>query len=114
MKRLYKKGKYPTDGAVLRIPVGEIRPNPTQPRRDFSTESLMELAQSIAENGILQPLTVSIEEGVPTLVAGRETASGGTAGRIAGGALRGGAGGSTAAAGAHPHRKPPAAGYELF
>ena len=65
MKKWQKSGKYPTQGAVLLIPIGEIRPNPTQPRRDFPLDSLMELAQSISENGILQPLTISIEEGVP-------------------------------------------------
>ena len=70
MKNLLKKPKYPTKGAVLLIPTTEIRPNPTQPRREFSLDSLMELAQSISENGILQPLTVSIENGVPVLVAG--------------------------------------------
>lgn len=70
MKNLLKKPKYPTQGAVMLIPTAEIRPNPTQPRREFPLDSLMELAQSISENGILQPLTVSIEDGVPVLVAG--------------------------------------------
>lgn len=70
MKNLLKKPKYPTKGAVLLIPTADIRPNPTQPRREFPLDSLMELAQSISENGILQPLTVSIENGVPVLVAG--------------------------------------------
>ena len=70
MKKSHKKGKYPEKGAVLLIPIADIRPNPSQPRRDFPLDSLMELAQSISENGILQPLTVSMEEGTPTLVAG--------------------------------------------
>lgn len=70
MKKLRKKEKYPTNGAVWLIPIADIQPNPTQPRRDFPLDSLMELAQSISENGILQPLTVSLEEGVPVLVAG--------------------------------------------
>ena len=70
MKKRQKSGQYPEKGAVLLIPIGDIRPNPSQPRREFPLDSLMELAQSISENGILQPLTVSMEEGVPTLVAG--------------------------------------------
>ena len=70
MNKRKKSGKYPSQGAVLLIPTADIRPNPTQPRQDFPLDSLMELAQSISENGILQPLTVSLEEGVPTLVAG--------------------------------------------
>ncbi|MBR3779044.1 MAG: ParB/RepB/Spo0J family partition protein [Clostridia bacterium] len=70
MKKSHKKGKYPEKGAVLLIPIADIRPNPSQPRRDFPLDSLMELAQSISENGILQPLTISMEGGEPTLIAG--------------------------------------------
>lgn len=52
------------------IAVGEIRPNPQQPRRQFSRESLNELAQSIREYGVLQPLTVRWVGGHYELVAG--------------------------------------------
>ncbi len=44
---------------VLQIPVGEIVPNPYQPRLHFSEEKLAELAESIREHGILQPLIVT-------------------------------------------------------
>jgi ParB family transcriptional regulator, chromosome partitioning protein len=40
------------------IPVDYIRPNPYQPRRLFSEESLNELAHSIKQYGLLQPITV--------------------------------------------------------
>lgn len=40
------------------IPVDYIRPNPYQPRRVFCEESLSELAQSIKQYGLLQPITV--------------------------------------------------------
>jgi ParB family chromosome partitioning protein len=40
------------------IPVAKIAPNPLQPRRDFTEEQLSELASSIRENGLLQPLVV--------------------------------------------------------
>lgn len=40
------------------IPIINIRPNKAQPRKYFSEEELASLAQSIANNGILQPLTV--------------------------------------------------------
>ena len=43
---------------VLRLPVMEIRPNPRQPRRVFEETGLRELAASISQHGILQPLTV--------------------------------------------------------
>ena len=70
MKTSRKKPKYPTNGAILLVPITDIRPNPSQPRRNFPLDSLMELAQSISENGILQPLTISMEGGEPTLIAG--------------------------------------------
>jgi ParB family chromosome partitioning protein len=40
------------------IPVDYIRPNPFQPRRVFTEDSLLELAQSIKQYGLLQPITV--------------------------------------------------------
>jgi len=43
---------------VLRVPVHLIRPNPLQPRQEFSPEALEELAESIRQQGILQPLVV--------------------------------------------------------
>ncbi len=43
---------------VLFLPVRDIRPNPNQPRTTFSLKGLEELAASIREHGILQPLTV--------------------------------------------------------
>ena len=57
-------------GAVVNFPVEAVRPNPAQPRRVFAYDSLLSLAQSIGENGLLQPLTVTLKDGVPTLVAG--------------------------------------------
>ncbi|MDZ7694498.1 MAG: ParB/RepB/Spo0J family partition protein [Balneolaceae bacterium] len=43
---------------VLHIPLGNIRPNPHQPRKQFEEESLEELAQSIKKHGLIQPITV--------------------------------------------------------
>ena len=40
------------------INIGEIRPNPYQPRMEFSEEKLDELAASIKENGLIQPIIV--------------------------------------------------------
>ncbi len=64
------KVSYPTKGKVWMIPTGEVLPNPAQPRKEFPLEGLVELAQSISENGILQPLTVTFTEGKPVLIAG--------------------------------------------
>ncbi|MEX0994312.1 MAG: ParB/RepB/Spo0J family partition protein [Balneolaceae bacterium] len=43
---------------VLHIPVDHIRPNPHQPRKEFKEESLEELASSIRQHGLIQPITV--------------------------------------------------------
>ncbi|MCV2872549.1 ParB/RepB/Spo0J family partition protein [Defluviimonas sp. WL0050] len=46
--------------ADTRLPVEKLEPNPDQPRRDFSTEALEELAASIRAKGVIQPLIVRI------------------------------------------------------
>ena len=43
---------------IVSLPVGAIKPNPHQPRRQFQPEELQELGESIRLYGILQPLTV--------------------------------------------------------
>lgn len=43
---------------IVTLPVGAIKPNPHQPRRQFAPEELRELGESIRLYGILQPLTV--------------------------------------------------------
>ena len=63
-------GPYAACGQVLTIPVEDIQPNPDQPRRTFSYHELLELAQSIGENGLLNPISVTFREGKPMLVAG--------------------------------------------
>ena len=45
-------------GAIANISISKIRSNPFQPRSDFDRESMEELAGSIREQGIVQPLTV--------------------------------------------------------
>ena len=46
--------------AILRIPVEKIESNPLQPRRIFGEADLQDLANSITENGILQPIVVTL------------------------------------------------------
>lgn len=48
----------PDDGELRRLKLASIVPNPLQPRQEFSEEELSELAESIRENGLLQPLLV--------------------------------------------------------
>ena len=54
------------------LPVGSIVPNPHQPRVHFDEESLAELAASVREIGVLQPVLVrkAAEEGTYELIAG--------------------------------------------
>jgi ParB family chromosome partitioning protein len=62
----------PDHGGVTPIPVDRIAPNPRQPRAHFDPGELAELAASIREHGIIQPLIVTYEEGTDqyVLVAG--------------------------------------------
>lgn len=50
----------PAGGATL-IPIKNIQPNPRQPRREIQSADLEELAASISEHGIIQPLIVTRE-----------------------------------------------------
>ena len=43
---------------IQRIPIAHIRPNPFQPRKEFKTEELVELAASLEASGLLQPVTI--------------------------------------------------------
>lgn len=51
----------PVEGGVTQLPIESIVHNPRQPRTSINTEELQELANSIREHGILQPLIVSRE-----------------------------------------------------
>jgi len=55
---------------VERVPLARIRPCPLQPRKDFSVEALRELADSIKEQGIVQPLIVRMRGDHYELIAG--------------------------------------------
>ncbi len=57
------------NGTVLRL--SEIEPNKDQPRKNFDNESLKQLAESITEHGVLQPLIVrSLSDGSYQIIAG--------------------------------------------
>lgn len=69
MQLLRKKGML-DNTRVLFLPVDSIQPNPDQPRKVFSQQSLEELAASIRALGVLQPLTVRRAADGWELVAG--------------------------------------------
>lgn len=52
-------------GEITTLPLGELEPDPSQPRKTFREESMSQLARSIEENGLLQPIAVR-----PTLSGG--------------------------------------------
>ena len=69
MPLLRRKGLYET-GRVIYLHPDVLHPNPNQPRKRFSPDGLEELAASIREHGVLQPLTVRKVDGSFELVSG--------------------------------------------
>ena len=57
-------------GRIHMLPIERISPNPRQPRRHFPEQPLRELAESIRQHGVLQPLSVQKTPGGYVLVAG--------------------------------------------
>ena len=57
-------------GAVTKLPLQKVEPNPNQPRKQFDEEQLQALADSIAEHGLLQPLAVRDMGGYYQIIAG--------------------------------------------
>lgn len=55
---------------ILYLPINEVRPNPLQPRKFFDETALKDLAASIAEHGIIQPLVVTKKGDKYLIVAG--------------------------------------------
>ena len=56
---------------ISEIPIQDIEANPNQPRREFDAEALQELAKSILEIGIVQPITLrQMENGKYQIIAG--------------------------------------------
>ena len=57
--------------SINEVPLNQIHANPDQPRRDFDQESLEELAESLREIGIIQPITLrKMAEGDYQIIAG--------------------------------------------
>ena len=63
--------KHISAGQILLLPQEDILPNPHQPRQRFDCDELEGLADSIRQNGLLQPLNVRpLEDGKYELIAG--------------------------------------------
>ncbi|MCD6595071.1 ParB/RepB/Spo0J family partition protein [bacterium] len=63
-------GEYPIDEKLREIPIEKIAPNPLQPREEFDEAGLVELANSIEAQGILQPILVAPDGENFIIVAG--------------------------------------------
>ena len=64
-----KQAQTPEQG-VQEIRLADIDPNPNQPRKAFDMEALAQLAESIRQYGVIQPVTVEAAEGRYRLIAG--------------------------------------------
>jgi len=60
----------PSGTGVRMLEIGRIRPNPLQPRQHFDEQAIDELAASIAERGVLQPILVRATDDGYELIAG--------------------------------------------
>ncbi len=59
------------NGGVINVNLNDIEPNREQPRKDFDEDALSELAESIAEHGLIQPIVVKPEtNGRYSIIAG--------------------------------------------
>ena len=59
------------EGGSVTLPISQVEPGLNQPRKHFDEESLAELAESIRQHGVLQPLTVRrLSSGYYQIIAG--------------------------------------------
>lgn len=65
-REIYEK----KEDRVIKIPTDKIRPSRYQPRIHFDENALMELSQSIKENGLIQPITVRKDGDYYEIIAG--------------------------------------------
>lgn len=69
-KEAKKEGKKEVPKAEFTLKISEIEPNKGQPRKEFNDEKLQELADSIRQYGIIQPLVVQKKDSYYQLIAG--------------------------------------------
>lgn len=65
-----KKEENPEEGKEMFLKVSSIEPNHDQPRSEFKEEALIELAESMKEYGVLQPLLVQKKGDIYEIIAG--------------------------------------------
>ena len=71
LESLFSENAILDEGSTVKLSINDIEPNRDQPRKEFDEQALSELADSIAQHGVLQPLLVRpILDGGYQLVAG--------------------------------------------
>ena len=72
LNALFEDNDTEQSGTLVQLRVGDIEPNRAQPRKNFEPDALQELADSLREHGVLQPIIVrSIEQsGLYQIIAG--------------------------------------------
>ena len=81
IENVISKGENGQGLSIMKIPLDLIDPNPFQPRHNFNEEEIGELAQTIKEHGLIQPITVRKFNGRYQIVSGERRTR---AARIAG------------------------------
>ncbi|GHV96834.1 nucleoid occlusion protein [Lactobacillus nasalidis] len=66
----FHRNEIPRDKQVQDLPLTEIHPNRYQPRRTFSDDSIKQLAQTLDQEGLLQPIVVREDQGGYEIIAG--------------------------------------------
>jgi len=64
------KAQSPAEGGPSMLSIDQIKPNPQQPRQQFDPEKLQELADSIKEHGLIQPIVASKNGATYQIIAG--------------------------------------------
>lgn len=88
-KAEHTAGEKSENDGVRYIKIHDIMPNLNQPRKTFQEDKIEELAASIKEHGIIQPIVVRKQENGYEIVAGELQMARGQKGRIITGSLSG-------------------------
>ena len=71
---LLSKSNNNNNSGIQKINISQIKPNPTQPRKNFEEKELNELANSIKNQGLIQPLIVRVlEDNQYQIIAGERS-----------------------------------------
>ena len=63
-------GETGTDNGITMVRIGEVEPNSKQPRKAFDPAELESLSESIAQYGMIQPITVRAIDGIYQIITG--------------------------------------------